>query len=217
MKHTVQQGESISSIAALYGHFDGAIWNHAANAQLKAERPNPNVLFPGDVVTIPDLVNGQASCSTGQRHRFRRKGIPCVLRLQLYQGEVPRAQQSYVLMVEGKPLKGRTDADGMLTEYVAPHVREATLTIGPDQQVFHLHIGQLDPQSETAGIQKRLNNLGFDAGEPDGQLSEATRAALSAFQMRFGLPPTGECDQATVDALTSIHDHKARYPEDRAF
>lgn len=50
-------------------------------------------------------------------------------------------------------------------------------------------------------MQGRLNRLGFDAGEPDGVVGPATRAALRAFQKSAGIIPDGYPDSATLGAL----------------
>src|SRR5260370_36720170 len=55
IQHTVTQGEHLSRIAKRYGFSDHrTIWDHARNAALKQEHQNPNVLFPGDQLFIPD-------------------------------------------------------------------------------------------------------------------------------------------------------------------
>ena len=53
--YTVVQGDYVSRIAAQQG-FAGysKIWNHPNNAELKNLRQNPEVLYPGDVLFIPD-------------------------------------------------------------------------------------------------------------------------------------------------------------------
>lgn len=49
--------------------------------------------------------------------------------------------------------------------------------------------------------QVRLARAGFSPGEIDGAWGHNTRGALTAFQATHGLPPTGELDPATEQAL----------------
>jgi lytic murein transglycosylase len=44
---------------------------------------------------------------------------------------------------------------------------------------------------EMREVQQRLNTLGYDAGEPDGRLGEATRAGVKQAQLALGLPADG--------------------------
>jgi hypothetical protein len=53
--HTVKRGETLSSIASKYGLSRWEeIYHHPANADFRQKRRNPNLLFPGDVVFVPD-------------------------------------------------------------------------------------------------------------------------------------------------------------------
>jgi hypothetical protein len=59
--HVVEPGETLTSIAALYGIADfRAIYNEVVNEDLLRLRPDPNVIFPGDEVRIP----GEDLCAT---------------------------------------------------------------------------------------------------------------------------------------------------------
>lgn len=54
---------------------------------------------------------------------------------------------------------------------------------------------------ELAAAQTRLNDLGFPCGKPDGLMGPKTRGAISGYQAKKGLTPTGALDPDTMGAL----------------
>ncbi|MBP5855599.1 lytic murein transglycosylase [Marivibrio halodurans] len=56
-------------------------------------------------------------------------------------------------------------------------------------------------RDEVLEMQRRLNALGFDAGEPDGMVGPATRGAVKAYQKASGLPPDGYPTPALLETL----------------
>src|SRR3954454_24743842 len=69
--YEVQQGDCLSSIAASWGFSDySEIYMDGANTAFREKRPNPNIIFPGDLLVIPDRGVKDATCPTDQRHRF---------------------------------------------------------------------------------------------------------------------------------------------------
>ena len=214
IEHEVKQGDSTVKLADEHGFFSDTIWNDPANADLKKKRENMDVLLPGDVIVIPDKKPKDETKPTEQRHRFRRKGMPGVFRLQVFEADEPRANQRYILTAGSVSVEGTTDATGTLQEFVPPDCDKIKLVIGDDQQEHVFKIGHLDPINEMIGVQKRLFNLGHDPGPFDGQLSSQTRNAISAFQQRFDdLENTGEPDGPTVDRLDEVHDNVNDFPE----
>ena len=215
INHTVCQGDSVISLSETHGLFAVTIWDDPGNTGLRQKRTDMNVLMPGDVVVIPDKRPRLEKRPTGQAHRFRRKGIPAIFRFQIFDMHIPRANQHYKLTVDGVELKGTTDGSGILEQYIPAQAKEGKLVIGDDKFQLNFQFGYLDPVNELSGIQKRLNNLGYDCGTEDGTLNDATTQALLAFQRASELPLTGEADTATKKKLEEIHDAPYKYPEDR--
>lgn len=214
IKREVQEGDSVISLSEEYGFFANTIWNDPDNAELKKKRNDMNILMPGDVVVIRDKRLKEVDKPTTKQHVFRRKGIPALYRLQVFDVEKPRANQKYRLTVDGQLYEGRTDAHGVLQQYIPANSRDGELIIGPDEFRALLQFGYLDPINELTGVQKRLNNIGYDCGEANGELTDQTKTALRDFQRRFDLPLTGEPDAATVEKLQAIHDYPNEFPRE---
>jgi len=211
--HVVKTGDCITSIADHYGFFWETVWKHENNAALRAIRSDPHTLIQGDRVFVPDLRAKEVVCNTGNRHRFRRKGIPALLRLQLFDGMKPRDGQTFSITLDTGPvLTGSTDADGILCVALPTKARSGKLVIGPDQFTVELALGGLAPIETIEGAQARLQNLGFYAGRLDGKESEALAKATSRFQTAYGLPATGTIDEATRRLLDDMHDQRERDP-----
>lgn len=206
-EYVVRPGDCIESIAQRHGHFWETIWNDPNNQEVKDARKSPNVLRPDDRLFIPELRINQVDGATEQRHRFKRKGVPSKLRVRVMQLGKPRANVPYRLVLDGTPHEGETDADGWVEAPIPPDAQRGELTVGKDQldkQVFQLELGQMDPVTEIAGLQKRLKNLGY-ACEMTGNLDDQTRSAIGAFQKSVDLEDTGEPDQQTRDKLLEVH------------
>lgn len=57
----------------------------------------------------------------------------------------------------------------------------------------------------TAEVQKRLLELGYEAGTPDGVMGKKTADALRKFQQDNNIPVTGRPDSDTVSKLGSAN------------
>jgi peptidoglycan hydrolase-like protein with peptidoglycan-binding domain len=115
--------------------------------------------------------------------------------------------------VDSKDFHGKTDGAGLVQQKVPPSAKEGELTLWPDPDdkrtvlTWKLKLGHLDPADSITGVQARLINLGYFSGPADGQLSNASKAALAAFQSDNGITPaTGEMDAATTAKLADVHD-----------
>src|SRR4249920_3437269 len=100
--HVVRQGEHLTQIAERYGFDYKSLWNHPDNATLKRLRGNPNVLFPGDVVRVPDKRLRYERRPTGQSHQFKIVGTKLMLRLALRDfGNEPLANARCQIAIDG--------------------------------------------------------------------------------------------------------------------
>jgi hypothetical protein len=172
------------------------------------------VLFPGDSVYVPDKQQRVETAATDKKHKFRRRGVPSRLRLQLFNVETPRAAETYQLTIDGATHQGTTDAKGVIELWVPPGAKTGSLTIGTDNAVILLKFGHMDPLGELAGVQKRLSNLGYCCGTNPGQMDDATRDALRSFQRRFELKESGELDAETKAHLSKFHDKSDLFDHD---
>ena len=209
-EQTVQSGDCLSSIAYENGHFAETVWNDPANTSLREQRKNMNLLVPGDTVTIPDKRLREEAVNTGAEHRFRRRGVPAQLRLQVLDLDQPVANQRFTIAIDDSaPITGSTNAEGRLAVPIPPNAQRAVLTVGEAggaQLEYELALGHLQPAETIAGVQARLNNLGFECGGEEGAVGPQTEEALKAFQGQNDLPVTGRLDDATRTKLVELHD-----------
>ena len=116
-RHVVSQGECLSSIATKYKFNDWhLVYDDPANADFRKKRPNPNVIFPGDQIVIPDKEEKGESCATGKLHQFKLLGTKTFFRVVLKDPHgKPYAGKNYKLTIKGTdPLEGVTGADGLV-------------------------------------------------------------------------------------------------------
>ncbi len=210
--HTVVQGEHLSGIAKKYGFASyKTIWDHAQNAEVKKKRQNPNVIFPGDRLFIPDKEVKDESGGTEKRHRFQVKAEKLTLRLvleDLYGKPIANAQCE--LRVENEVFTLTTSGQGKIEQDIKPTDERAFLTIKDPQTPVNeiqipVMIGHLDPVEEVSGQKTRLANLGYYAGRIDGQDDPAFRLAVEEFQCEHGLTVDGVCGPKTQAKLKSVH------------
>lgn len=209
--YVIKQGDTLSRIARDHKLPSWrTIYDHAQNADFRAKRSNPNLIYPGDEVFVPDMELGEESGSVDQKHKFEVNRAQQVLRIAVEDEMGNRIKNSeYELVIEGKTRRGNTNSQGLLEEKISSDTERARLKVGGN--VWNLLIGHLNPiESDTAdrgvsGAQGRLRNLGYDTGEIDGIMGPITKAALEAFQSDERLSVTGELDSATREALVRVH------------
>jgi hypothetical protein len=172
---------------------------------LKELRKNPYVLMPGDVVVIPDKRVKEVEKPSGQRHTFRRKGVPEKLVMKFARGDKLRANEKFILEIDGKRSEGSTDGGGILEVSISPNARTGKVIFIEDGDEYELDLGHLDPVSELSGVQGRLRNLGLYDGPVDGEISPELEEAIRLFQEKNKLRSTGKPDDELKRALQNAH------------
>ena len=213
--HVVEQGECLIRIAARYGFRDfRLVYNHSANAALRRMRPNPNLLYPGDTIVIPDKQEKNESCSTGQVHRFRTPVRRRLLRIAVEDVDGVRLGGCpYTLTIGEQTYTGTLPGDALLEKQIPADAEDGTLEVTSREKKYQwpLRIGWLNPVSDVSddgvtGIQARLRNLGFDPGPIDGIIGPKTQQAIRGFQAKH--PPLvvdGICGPRTQAKLIERH------------
>jgi hypothetical protein len=159
-EHIVRKGECIDSIAKRYGYFADTLWNHSDNQRLRELRKDQNILWPGDVVIIPELRQKESDASTEEHHRFRRKGVPARLRMKFFKPAAPNPEESntgsqydpsryegappqqamdyepitnaqFVLNVDGTYIQGQSDGEGLVDVPIPPDAVEGSIKFYP--------------------------------------------------------------------------------------
>jgi hypothetical protein len=229
--HAVKAGEHLVRIAAeeRVGSYH-TLWDHPGNAALKQRRANPNILLPGDAVEIPNPAPRQEQIDTLQTHRFvaQRQDV-LALRLTLRdENDQPLANLTCQFPEEGTETV--STAAGELLKTELPPAFEVGVLRCPYREVdlsqrgtapaetftgtskvelrYAVAVGHLDPLDEKSGLQARLSNLGYYAGEI-GYADEdamALKCAIEEFEKENGLTPKGDPADAAMQAkLKDVH------------
>lgn len=211
--YTVNQGDCLSSIADRYGLPNWqTIYNHPQNGAFRNLRPDPNVIYPGDELYIPDGNEKTESGTTDQYNNYSVNLYTVRLRVALLdEDHQPMANTAYTLTLGAVPVEGRTDGGGMLERDIPPSLERAELGIRITRDgaetgyTWNLRLGELDPVAENTGMQSRLNNLGYNTGPVDGIVGPRTTDAIRKFQEKYGLPVDGIAGSATRGKLVEVH------------
>ena len=228
--HVVEQGEHLAGIAKKYGFRDfHTVWDDGPNADLKKSRKNPNILFPGDSVLIPDLLPKWVGADTGKLHLFNVKIQKVLLQIIVEDtDETPLAGTPSTLKVKENKFEQPVQPDGMVKAEIDEDDKDGQLTLKEKKLDYRLRIGHLnplivDPDKETdakrraeaiIAWQDRLNNLGYFAGFTIDD-TDQFQWALQEFQRDHGWvldtkkekgkKLNGKTDQDTRDKLEEVY------------
>ena len=212
--HVVEQGEHLSDIAARHGFSSfRVIWDHPENAELKKKRKNPNILFPGDRLFIPDKELREEARPVDQLHRFEAVREELQLRVKVLD-LTDKPEGGPCFLVAGGVPNPMAENDNVFEDFIQSDVKEARMEFPESRPRLKVSLspGRLDPVETASGQRERLNNLGYFAGYTEGN-AEQFQFAVEEFQCdhqkELGLKkPTGVCDAKTQALLEKVHGDK---------
>jgi hypothetical protein len=186
----IKPGDCISSIAVSKGLTWKEIWEHSDNTELNTYRMHPNILLPGDKVTIPKKTKKEEDKESENRHRMRLRGVPGILRLRFTRFGQPRKGEAYRLDVDNYVRQGgKLDDDGAFEAKIWPAAQKATVLLGKDQdnldEEFNYKLGWIAPANEPRGVMTRLWNLNYYHGELYDVFDEEAENTLRKALLRF--------------------------------
>lgn len=200
-----REGDCLINVSSTEGHFWETVWNHPQNAELRERREHLNIIKEGDHVFIPDIELKEYSGETERRHRFEVRGRRANFTLTLMNLGKPRANETYILIVDGTSRTGQTDENGTLSEPIPPKARYGRLLLGAEQEEFEINFGYMDPIEEFSGVQKRLQNLGFYPGPINNESNIELTTAIAEFQRSEMLSGEGTLNDETRQKLVEVH------------
>jgi LysM repeat protein len=162
--YVIKQGDYLAALAYQLGFDADTVWNDPANADLVKLRQNPNILFPSDILYIPEQVDkdpAAQSLKSGTTNTFVTNRPTVKITVQF----ADAAFASLPFTVQELPnLTGlRTGADGTATFSVPVSLAMATVVFSSRTATFACQIGNVDPLGTLSGTFQRLQNLGYIA------------------------------------------------------
>lgn len=196
--------DSIISIAKQNGFFWQTVWDHPNNSALKSLRKVPEIVQAGDKVYVPKAEPKKVSKPNEARHKFKLKGEQAKFKMQFNLFDQPRADEDYIMIIDGVIKTGKTNAAGEIDTDIPNDAVGGVIKLNNGKEIIPFRIGRLDPKDSINGTRQRLVNVGFPMDQdPDESIMPTN--ALSAFQEKYELPITGKHDGATKGKLTELH------------
>ncbi len=212
--YDIKLGDCVDSIAFSKQLRTDAIWDDDANKVLRALRKDRNVLFPGDVLTLPDKeIKWEAAKHTGLTHVFKRKLPTKEFRFQAVLG-TPIKGYACTVTIDAVVVPSKVDGDWIVCQ-IPPNAKEAVITIdwnfgksGADpilkQKIFTVKLGHLRPVDTPEGQEDRFRNLGLFSKLAD-KTEPTLKQVIALFQASHGIEPAdGVINPSTITKLKEL-------------
>tara|TARA_R110001606_G_scaffold85777_1_gene194419 strand:- start:1575 stop:2171 length:597 start_codon:yes stop_codon:yes gene_type:complete len=169
-----------------------ALYNHPSNAEFRALRPDPNLIYPGDKITIPPKKEKFMPLRANSLNTFVVQNEKEYFRLKVAYDDGDDITVNVlcidtVLQSDGL-IEVELNNNDALTGNVDLYLKAGETT---PTKSFAVQIGNLDPIDTLSGVQGRCNMLGFNCGKVDGVMGEKTRIGVKEFQYQHELDVDG--------------------------
>jgi N-acetylmuramoyl-L-alanine amidase len=183
--YVIKQGDYLALLAYQFGFDANTVWNDPANADLQKLRPDPNILWPTDVLYIPNQNVPPAThkLEPGTTNTFVSDAPTTTVSIQFKDDSL--ASQAYTVP-ELPELTGlTTDGSGLATLTIPVTLDVFTISFTESGLSVTCNVGSLDPVGTLSGVLQRLQHLGYvtDDATVASLGLDAIRAALRAFKV----------------------------------
>jgi N-acetylmuramoyl-L-alanine amidase len=212
--YVIKQGDYLAALAYRFGFDADTVWNDDKNADLRKLRPDPNILWPTDVLYIPDQIDKDPvthDLDTGATNDFVSHAPPVNMTI-LFSDEA-LAAEDYTI-AELPDLTGLATVGGKASFAIPLTLTAFTIVFTDSRTTFVFDVGHMDPINTVAGVAKRLQNLGYLGPLPDEDQIDvnAVRAGVRFFMASQGASPDdadlsddGKLDDATATRVVAAH------------
>lgn len=202
----IRQGDHLSLLAYRFRFNAAEVWNDPANAELRRNRKNPEILCPGDILQVPDPEPPKwFTPQVGAVNRFVAT-VPAVkIQLALSRGGNALQSEPFTVSAGSYRSSGTTSGAGVASFEVPLGAQNCILTMTRTGRTYRLLVGHMDPIEQPSGAWKRLAHLGYLAAPREALPEAVALSSLKRFQEDNGLAETGELDSATLKALEQAH------------
>jgi hypothetical protein len=221
--HVVKEHERMSSIADLYGFKDYHALYMAQTQEFRDKRPNPEILMPGDNITLVEKVDAKLPAKDKTKLKYEDDTALPEIRIHLQIGGKPFAKKDLTIVYQlphapGGMYAGKvtTDDKGIAKFKIDPRVAWMYLYSDKPKVRFALDLGTLRPAAEAGGVEQRLDNLGYrvrvgpigaSVGPAAKEAQERlVKKAVQRFQEDHSQYPNGKVDAAFRAALVKAHE-----------
>jgi len=191
--YVVRQGDYLAQLAYQLGFDADTVWNDPANQPLRDAGRTPDILWPTDVLYVPDPPLGpppSQALANGQTNSF--VSDPPTVTVTLQFSDPALASQSFTITELSALGTLTTGSDGTTPSISVPvSLQSFTVVFASDGTTFTVLMGQLDPASTLSGAFQRLQNLGYIDADVDYSDSSVglLRTALRSLAAAQGASP----------------------------